>query len=290
MGFYSQNLSVLNFNPSNPHTSAIQIIKQSPYNSCYVATCSFDQTVKIWNLNNWALIRTFTGHNSHVYSAEFLNADIIATGDLSGIILIWSIGSGVINMTINAGQYSSVNCLKMFSNGVYLAACLGVWSSNINIYSIHTGNLILSLIGHTSSVNDLVLINGNGNNLLISSSSDNSIRIWDLNKNVTKFILNGHASGVFGLKLVSFDTLASGSTDATIKLWNITSGALIRTFANLNSPIYYSIDLLSDGQTLVSGSWDFTLQLWNLTTSQCLNTVTTSMHIFSLAVVKLNTI
>ena len=37
------------------HTSGINRIKQSPFNKSYVATCSYDKTVKIWN-NNWNLI------------------------------------------------------------------------------------------------------------------------------------------------------------------------------------------------------------------------------------------
>jgi len=288
MELYDQKLFELNFNPSNPHAGAIQTIKQSPYNNGYVATCSWDKTVKIWNPLNWILIKTFMGHSSMVYSAEFINADIIATSDSTGIILIWSISSGVINMTINAGQYNSVNCLKLLSNGNYLAAGL---NSTINIYNINTGILILSLIGHTSTVNDLELITGNGNNLLASSSSDKTIRIWDLNTNMTKFVLTGHNDLVTGLKLLSSDTLASGSYDTTIKIWSLTTGTLIRTLTGHTSYIGNSIDLLSDGQTLVSGSWDWRVHLWNWRTGQLLSTTYYyNLNIQSLAVVKLNPI
>jgi WD40 repeat protein len=43
-----------------------------------------------------------------------------------------------------------------------------------------------------------------------------------------EFNLTGHASPVEGLKQITSSILASGSGDRTIKLWDITSGQLIR--------------------------------------------------------------
>ena len=121
---------------------------------------------------------------------------------------------------------------------------------------------------------------------MASSSTDRTVRIWDLITNTQKFILNSHTNSVFGLKLLSFDVLASSSTDTTIKVWNITSGQIIRTLIGHKSDIYWSVDLLRDGQTLVSGSQDQTIKLWNWKTGECLNTINTGLAIESLATIK----
>ena len=86
--------------------------------------------------------------------------------------------------------------------------------------------------------------------------------------------------------MIDPDTLVSGSSDATIKLWNVTSGALMRTLSNHTGEIYESLDLLSDGQTLVSGSKDKTIKYWNTRTGQMLNSKTIEFGIWSLATLK----
>ncbi len=81
--------------------------------------------------------------------------------------------------------------------------------------------------------------------ILASSSSDKTIRIWNLTTNTCKFILTGHTKGVTGLKQITSSILASGSYDYTIKLWNTTSGQLIRTLSNHTGAIQWSVDLLN---------------------------------------------
>ncbi|KAJ1567115.1 hypothetical protein HK405_007108, partial [Cladochytrium tenue] len=54
-------------------------------------------------------------------------------------------------------------------------------------------------------------------------------------------------------------TLASGSSDKTIKLWEAATGNLLQT---LESHSYvWSVAFSSDSRTLASGSWDKTVKL-----------------------------
>ena len=101
-----------------------------------------------------------------------------------------------------------------------------------------------------------------------------------------KFNLTGHTDRVRGLKQISFDILASGSWDATIKLWNITTGELIRTLTGHTNAIG-SMDLMKNGKTLVSGGFynDTTIKMWDWATGECLSTIQTNLSfIYSLAV------
>ena len=86
----------------------------------------------------------------------------------------------------------------------------------------------------------------------------------------TTTVLRGHANGVMCLQ---FDDhiLATGSYDATIKIWNIDTGKLIRTLHGHTSGIRA---LQFDSTKLISGSMDKTLKVWNWRTGECLSTYT----------------
>ncbi len=58
-------------------------------------------------------------------------------------------------------------------------------------------------------------------------------------------------------------TLASGSNDNSIKLWNLATGRQICTL-NGHSSLVCSVAISPDGKTLASGSADKSIKLWNL--------------------------
>ncbi|MBE9058204.1 PD40 domain-containing protein [Sphaerospermopsis sp. LEGE 08334] len=68
-------------------------------------------------------------------------------------------------------------------------------------------------------------------------------------------------------------TLASGSLDNTIKLWDVATGVSIATLTGHSSSVN-SVAFSPDGQTLVSGSWDKTIKLWDVATGVSIATLT----------------
>jgi WD40 repeat protein len=278
---YNQNSLVNSF---QAHSNQINRIKQSPFNTNYVATCSNDQTVKIWNVSssfNWTLLTTYSQHTSYVYALEWLDNDTLASGSFDQTIKLWCPTTGQTKLTIQTNQF--VCSLTMLNTNIHLAA--GLSNGDINIYNINNGNLVSSLKGHTSAVYDLVQLSAD---LLASTSSDETVRIWNLTTNTCKFILTGHTQNVYGLKQITPSILASGSVDKTIKLWDITSGQLIRTLTGHTSSIDCSVDLLNS-QTLVSGSLDESIKLWNWSTGECFSTMQTpDSDIQSLAVIQMD--
>jgi WD40 repeat protein len=268
-------------NSFQAHSSHINRIKQSPFKTNYVATSSDDRTVNIWNVSSsfhWTLITTYSQHSSYVYALEWLDNDTLASGSDDRTIKLWSPTTGQTKLTIQINQW--VISLKLLNTNIHFAAGLG--NGNINIYNINDGNLVSSLKGHTSIVNDIVQIS---DELLSSSSSDGTVRLWNLTTHTSKFTLTGHTGVVYGLKQITPSILASGSYDSTIKLWDIGTGKLIRTLTGHTNSILWSVDLLNS-QILVSGSQDQTIKLWNWSTGECLSTIqTTGSLIRSLAIV-----
>jgi len=276
------------------HSSPINRIRYLP--NGFVATCSSDNTVKIWdptNITDWKLIQTYSDHTGGVVSFENINTDTVASSAYDQTIQIWSIKTGtrLHLLTNQQNNYQNVLSLKFYSdkNGIgHLTA--GLADGYIFIYNLNNMSVVGSLHKHLNQVNDLELIKNGNEILLASSSDDNSIKIWDLTTYMCKFTLNGHTNKVIGLKLVSNDIIASGSLDKTVILWNTTAGKLFRTLNGHTGDIAYSIDLANkDEQRLVSGSYDLYLKFWNISSGQLLNSVPTNLAISSLTVITQST-
>ena len=287
-------------NSFQAHSGWIHRILESPFiqnkkNSNYIATCSQDGTVKIWDSSSspttppsdWSLVQTYSNHNSEVFGLEWLDADTLAScGQTDEAIKIWSLSSAQTKKEITVTK-PGVYSLKLLNNRKHLAVGGFNPVRDINIYDMNDGSLVASLQGHTASVFDLVQLS---DDLLASSSNDATVRIWNLTTSANKFTLQGHTSdeGVIGLKQISSDLLASSSGDSAIKVWNVTTSELVRTLVGHTGSIYWALDLLNNnGQQLVSGSaWgDQAIKVWDMSTGECLKTIQTDSHIWSLVVI-----
>jgi WD40 repeat protein len=85
--------------------------------------------------------------------------------------------------------------------------------------------------------------------------------------------LKGHTSYVSSV-VYSPDgrTLASGSLDTTIKLWDVATGKELATLKGHTAEVN-SVAYSPDGNTLASGSRDKTIKLWDMATGKAKNTL-----------------
>jgi WD40 repeat protein len=63
----------------------------------------------------------------------------------------------------------------------------------------------------------------------------------------------------------------SGSSDHTLKLWDVETGECLRTFKGHKDAVN-SVFFSPDGKYALSGSYDKTLKLWHVETGECLKT------------------
>ncbi|OCQ97838.1 serine/threonine protein kinase [Oscillatoriales cyanobacterium USR001] len=78
-------------------------------------------------------------------------------------------------------------------------------------------------------------------------------------------------------------TLASGSKDKTIKIWDLATGNLIRSFDGDSSAIW-SVAFNSDGTQLVTGSSYWRIMLWNLKKGELIRTLEHNSVVWSVAI------
>ena len=66
--------------------------------------------------------------------------------------------------------------------------------------------------------------------------------------------------------------LVSGSADYTVKLWDIQTGGVVKTFSGYSNWVY-SVYISADCTRIASGSSDMTIYLWDIQTGECHYTI-----------------
>ena len=85
--------------------------------------------------------------------------------------------------------------------------------------------------------------------------------------------LEGHTDYVESVVLTpDAQQVVSGSADGTVRVWDLASGALLRTMGSRTGRITCVV-VTPDGKQIVSGSWDKTIQIWDLASGQLLRSV-----------------
>ena len=237
-----------------------------------------------YSQNNSTSILTIRGHSDDVTSVTFSpDGKILASGSLDSSIVLWDPINGQKLTTLK--ENISIADIAFSPDGINLASC----GSNpyISIWYVWrsptiTGQRISSLfsqyinIGQVSNVafspvGSRLASAGIFNSLLTDSSS---IKIWDPSTSFQKLNIQGHRNrNTYGLTYSpNGNTLASGSGDSTIILWNPNNGQQIRTLRGHTAPVL-SVVYSPDGYILASCSSDGTIILWDPSNGQQIRTL-----------------
>ena len=237
------------------HTAEVnQIVFSS--NGSTMATQSWDDTVRLWNVGTGSHTHTLEGHFGFWSIALSPNGKTVATADRYGIFL-WNVGNGRFNAAFGEGAYS--NTLIYSPDGDTLA--VEIWDDGykVRLLNAHTGNVRRTLpVPGDSGI--LTLAFSPDGKMLAGANWENQIFVWKTNR--LHQTLTGHTEGITAL-VFSPDskTLASGSWDDTIRLWNPQNGKLQRTLSNRDDVL--ALAFSPDGKTLASGGWG-QVRLWNV--------------------------
>jgi len=84
------------------HTKAVLKLVEVPGKG-QLATCSADGTIRLWNAENLAAVRTLTGFTDHVYAlAVSPDGNLIAGGAFNGEVRVYKVADGALVKSFNA--------------------------------------------------------------------------------------------------------------------------------------------------------------------------------------------
>jgi WD40 repeat protein len=105
--------------------------------------------------------------------------------------------------------------------------------------------------------------------LIASGLWSGDIIILNMIPGIHPSVLSGHTDWVASLAFSSDGTLlVSGSNDNTVKLWDIQTGGVIKTFCGHTARVR-SVSISPDCNTIASESYDKTVRLWDARTGEC---------------------
>nr|CAD7571429.1 unnamed protein product [Timema californicum] len=122
-----------------------------------------------------------------------------------------------------------------------------------------------TLVGHTGGVWSSQM----SGSIIISGSTDRTLKVWNAESGQCIHTLYGHTSTVRCMHLHG-KKVVSGSRDATLRVWNIESGECLHVLVGHLAAVRC---VQYDGRLVVSGAYDYMVKVWNAEREECLHTL-----------------
>ena len=282
------------------HRDAVFTVAYSPDGLSFISG-SGDGTILLWDAKTYQLKAELTGDLYAIAFSPDGKTLAIGSRDIKEIEF-WDAVSGEHKTTLTEHTDDVYNLIFNPVDGRTFAGIGG--DSTIRLWDAVTGEHLQTITGHTRSVSS-VSFNADGSKLAVGSGhfdgagSDKIIRIWNVDsgclQNTFKMPMERRIKYQL-IDSVSYSpngkTLATGSEDGTIRLWDVESEEFqnntldgFRGIPAEKTSLGYSDNGLvlaysPDGKTLASSSrsWldeDRTIQLWDITTCEHKGTLTT---------------
>lgn len=251
------------------HDAQVTDVSWSP-NGQFLATASYDQTIRLWEPDSGSLVKTLAGHDDWVSRISWeAGGSRFVTGSGDRTIRIWRAGKGKLEETFQAfgGEIfepAAVFGVAWSPDGLTIAA--GESRGLVELWDARSGQLLRTLEDHARDVNTVAW--SPDGQLLASGSDDGTIRLWDARSGVVQNVLRGHSEFVHCLVWQhNGDYLASSAWDNTIRIWDPATGRQRHVLEGHRQAVHY-FSLSADGRLLASKSDDSTVRIWRTDTWQ----------------------
>ena len=274
------------------HDSLVGFVDYSP-DGRYMATASYDKTVKVWDVESGALLSTLTGNTAPVNGVSFSpDGKRVISRAVDGAHRIWEwetareLGSHEPNpdpfladVERTGGIYAGPT-LSLFGNlslsispdGSRFAART---DSGLGIIDATSGRILASLEGvEASEESPLTRLEFSPNGELIAIGRVNILNIFNAKTGRQVHVLDAHTDLISFFEFSKDGTkLVTASLDGTAKVWAVDSGAELLTLTGHQA---FIIDARFNkaADRVLTASADNTAKLWDATTGEELVTFT----------------
>lgn len=198
------------------HSNAVRSCATSD-DGKYIATASWDCTIKVWNARTLELESIFTGHEDWVDTVAFApNGKLMVSGGRDNKVLMWNPANVSTAATILNGHTNWVSAVAVSHDSRFIAS--GSYDNTVRVWDAAKGACVKVLEGHKAAVTGVAFTPNGGR--ILSVSLDGILHLWDAKsgKVLSEFVHSGPATAFsFGS---SARLLASGDSIGNVYLLN----------------------------------------------------------------------
>jgi small GTP-binding protein len=241
------------------HTSQVNAVAISADGRRAVSG-SYDDTVRVWDLEAGKLVATLKGHTKVVWGVA-LSADgrRAVSGSEDNTVRVWDLEAGKLVATLK-GHTSKIFGVALSADGRWAVSVSQ--DRTVRVWDLEARKLVAKLEGHTGEVN-CVALSADGRRA-ISGADDHTVRVWDVEAGKLVVTPKGRSNAVWCVALSADGRRAvSGSSDEIVQVWDVEAGKLIAKLEGHTRAVR-GVALSADGRRAVSGSYDDTVRVWDL--------------------------
>jgi len=233
-----------------------------------------DKTIQLWDISQKRLLKVLAGLDSDDSSLKFSPDGKLLVSGSDGSIDLWDAITGEHIKELWAPW--KTQSLLFTSDSQFMISANK--DEGLKVFKMPEGHFLHSLIQlsleiqeHDSISDAKILLD---DQTIVVSTYAGKVILVDINNKATPTLLTSNIN----LQVISIspspdgETLALGSYDNTIKIWDLTTKQQIKTLHGHTGPVS-DIAFSADGQTLASTSTDGSIKLWNTSNWQLISTL-----------------
>jgi len=254
----------------------------------YLASASYDYTIKLWDMNDHSSIATLRGHSYAVrslapYAHPQSGDPMLASGSADRTIKIWNLATNQVVETLNGHSHAVCSLVSYIKEGtLYLAS--GSRDETVNLWDLDTYSHIQTLHCHMGVIHSIQIYYIQYKPYMAIASAQ-GLTIWCLTHTMEVTKLGDEHMEYHSIAIIQEDAkiLAAGTSSGQIHLFNLQNKRSIGTFALHHKDIRALEWIRCDGDLcLVSGSDDCMVKVWDLKTRSILSTMETNSCVYAI--------
>ncbi len=252
------------------HSDSVKSVSVTPDGRRAVSAGGWDLTLRVWDLETGACLRTLEEHSNSVSMTPDGRRAVSASHDFS--LRVWDLETGACLRTLK-GHSVFVESVSVTPDGRRSVSASS--DKTMRVWDLENGTCLRILEGHNTPVK-CVSLTPDGRRAVSGSGDyqrgDNVLRVWDLESGVCLRTIENPNDPVRCVRVTSDGRRAVSGSGAVLRVWDLENGTCLRTLEGHTSGVE-SVTVTPDGQRAVSGSLDHTLRVWDLESGTCLRTL-----------------